>query len=140
MTSCREPCAHPVQERLQGALRCLLRVQDGTRPSPSLCKEPGVREVVCGRPRPPPVLDLVKTWDESNVAHLARHGVTPREVRDVLDGYHRVFRNRAGRAADVLVIGRTSAGRRLVVALAWIDEDANRMRPITARAHERDTP
>ena len=68
-------------------------------------------------------------WDEANEAHMARHQVTPDEVEDVVhDARSRVLRTHTERR---LVIGRTSAGRWLLVVLAQAGADQSY--PITAR-------
>ena len=68
-------------------------------------------------------------WDEANEAHIARHQVAPDEVEDVVhDRRARVLRTPSGRR---LVIGRTNAGRWLLVVLA--PAGADQSYPITAR-------
>lgn len=56
--------------------------------------------------------------DEANEAEMARHGVTPREVRQVLLDDPRFFQNRRGHAATRIMIGRTDGGRLLTVPIA----------------------
>lgn len=52
-------------------------------------------------------------WDDENVEHVARHGITPWEVEEaVADSRRTAFPAHSGRAG---VIGRTEAGRILVV-------------------------
>lgn len=55
-------------------------------------------------------------WTDHNEAHIARHGVTPQEVRQVLDSDPRIYRD--GRENTRQVFGTTYAGRHLVVVLA----------------------
>lgn len=57
-------------------------------------------------------------WDEHNEEHIARHGVTPREVNQVVENPHIVVRNRKHRRGQHLMIGRTHGGRILIVPLA----------------------
>ena len=71
----------------------------------------------------------VAALGEANQAHIARHQVAPDEVEDVVhDRRSRVFRTNAERH---LVVGRTSAGRWLLVVLA--PAGADQSYPITAR-------
>ena len=51
-------------------------------------------------------------WDEENVSHLARHGVTPDEAEEALTGAPIVFR---GRDRRYLGHGRAESGRLLFV-------------------------
>ncbi len=76
-------------------------------------------------------------FDDSNEAHMARHGVTPLEVLQVFNGDPLWAPNVKGRAADWLMIGRTRGGRALVVAVTYDDVRAA-LRPITARTCDRD--
>jgi uncharacterized DUF497 family protein len=70
-------------------------------------------------------------WDEANERHLAQHGVTIREVEQVLSNPHIVVRNRTRRRAQHLLIGHTHGGRPLTVALAKTRETGT-WRPVTA--------
>ena len=54
-------------------------------------------------------------WTDDNVDHLAEHGVTPREVQDVIWDNPR-FERRRGRQR-YHVYGQTSGGRYLFVVL-----------------------
>ena len=56
--------------------------------------------------------------DEENAEEMARHGVRPREVEQVLDGAPRFFRNSKGHRAEYIMIGPTAGGRMLTVPLA----------------------
>jgi uncharacterized DUF497 family protein len=69
-------------------------------------------------------------WDEANELHLAQHGVTTREVEQLLSNPHVVARNRTHRRAQHLLIGRTDGGRVLTVALAKTHETGT-WRPVT---------
>jgi len=67
-------------------------------------------------------------WDDGNIEHIARHGVSPSDVEDVCFGAHISFR---GRERRYILYGKTANGTMLVVVLerlhGWI------FRPITAR-------
>jgi hypothetical protein len=67
-------------------------------------------------------------WDEENPGHIARHKVTPQEVKEVCDGPYVVQPARLGRFA---LIGPTLAGRLLVVILEPQSQPSV-YRPITA--------
>jgi uncharacterized DUF497 family protein len=68
-------------------------------------------------------------WDEQNVAHMARHHVTPDEVDEALfDGPVVWERGRNGR---YYALSRTGAGRYLFVVLRYLGR--GRARVITAR-------
>ena len=54
-------------------------------------------------------------WSEANVAHVARHGISPEEVEDVLLTPPLDAR-RGERENTYLVLGRTRAGRRWLVS------------------------
>jgi len=51
-------------------------------------------------------------WDDANIGHVARHGVSQDEAEDVCYGDALPLRTRRGR---YLLIGRTDAGRLLSV-------------------------
>jgi uncharacterized DUF497 family protein len=56
-------------------------------------------------------------WNAANVAHVAKHGISPEEVEDVL--FTPPLDARRGEQEDsYLVLGRTRAGRRLLVVIA----------------------
>jgi len=74
-------------------------------------------------------------WDEENIAHIARHNVTVKEVEEVLDSdpeYFFVFTQDGEKR--YLALGVTKQGRLLTVAYT---ERADRLRPITAWAMTR---
>jgi uncharacterized DUF497 family protein len=56
-------------------------------------------------------------WDEQNEEHIAEHGVTPREVNQMVENPHIVVKNRRHRRGQHLMIGRTHGGRVLTVPL-----------------------
>jgi len=68
-------------------------------------------------------------WDDWNITHIVRHGVTEAEVDDViLDRASLRLRSRAG---TYVVLGLTSGGRYLFVVAA--PEPGGQVYPITAR-------
>lgn len=67
-------------------------------------------------------------WDESNVEHIARHGVSPDEAEQACFSRPKVRRGRCGR---YLVLGRTKGGRYLLVVLTHLGGGEGRV--ITAR-------
>lgn len=69
--------------------------------------------------------------DVHNEAEMARHGVTPIEVLQVLDDDPRYFRNKKGHEAPYVMVGRTYGGRILTVPLAPTPVDGM-WRPATA--------
>ncbi|MFN8634206.1 MAG: BrnT family toxin [Chloroflexota bacterium] len=78
-------------------------------------------------------------WDDDNVEHLARHGISPDEVEDLFEGP--ILRRRGGTDAPdrVRVLGRTAAGRYL--AIIYQEKGRGLIRPFTGwemRPHERD--
>ncbi|MBI3327100.1 MAG: BrnT family toxin, partial [Nitrospinae bacterium] len=72
-------------------------------------------------------------WDTWNVAHIARHAVTPEEVEEVCHGEPVASQTYKGR---IRVVGPTRRGRMLTVILAPTDE-ARIYYPITARPADR---
>ncbi len=65
---------------------------------------------------PEQVYDL--ELDEGNESEMARHGVSADDVRQVLDNAPKMFENKGGRSADLVMVGPTSGGRFLTVPLA----------------------
>lgn len=70
-------------------------------------------------------------FDDGNRTEFERHGVTEREIIQVLQGPFRVFRNRRHRAGGYLMIGPTRGGRLLTVPIA-ATAVIGRWRPVTA--------
>lgn len=70
-------------------------------------------------------------WDEHNEEHIAVHGLSVREVNQVVANPHVIVRNRKMRRAQHLMIGRTHSGRAVTVALAKT-KTAGSWRPVTA--------
>jgi uncharacterized DUF497 family protein len=71
-------------------------------------------------------------WDEHNIAHIARHGVTKEEVEQVCYNQHDAAETRDGR---ILLVGATEARRMLAVVLARKGDDM--YYPVTARPASR---
>lgn len=69
-------------------------------------------------------------FDERNEAHLARHGITASEVTQVWLNGPQYVPNKSGLAATWLMLGDTSGGRALTVAVVTL-ETVLRLRPIT---------
>jgi uncharacterized DUF497 family protein len=67
-------------------------------------------------------------WDDGNVDHIGRHGVSAEEVEQACSARPKVRRGRCGR---YLVLGRTRAGRYLLVVV--VNLGAGEGRAITAR-------
>jgi len=67
-------------------------------------------------------------WDEENVRHIAKHGVTPEEIEEALTGTPVVLRGPDGR---YLAHGRTESGRLLFAV--YVTRPRGRIRVITAR-------
>ena len=67
-------------------------------------------------------------WDEDNVEHVGRHGVSPEEAEQACFSRPKVRRGRCGR---YLVLGRTAGGRYLLVVVARLGGGDGRV--ITAR-------
>jgi len=77
---------------------------------------------------------VVAEWDEWNVEHIQRHGVTPREVEEVLRSESsRVIENPSPSSDRPAIFGYTSEGRPLLIAYDVLDDDVpRRIYPITA--------
>lgn len=71
-------------------------------------------------------------WDPANVAHIARHAVTPSEVAEACRGIHIVRTAYRGR---LMVIGVTESGRTLTVVLDAAGDGV--YYPVTARPASR---
>ena len=65
-------------------------------------------------------------WDKRNIFHIARHGITVKDVEDVCSGRH-VARKTKGRYP---IYGETEAGRHIFIVL---EKTGDSFRPITAR-------
>ena len=78
-------------------------------------------------------------WDDDNVEHLGRHGISPDEVEELFD--RPTLRRRGGTDAPdrLRVLGRTAAGRHL--AIVYQSRASGVIRVITGwdmRPHERE--
>ena len=67
-------------------------------------------------------------WDEVNIAHIARHNISPDEVEDVCLGRPVI---KEGHENRLFLIGSTKQGRLLTVILKPKETEAE-YRPITA--------
>ena len=67
-------------------------------------------------------------WDESNIEHIARHGVNPEEVEEACANKPFVMRGRQG---SYLIYSRTDDGRYLLVVGRYKGQGV--IRVITAR-------
>ena len=85
-------------------------------------------------------------WDDDNIGHLARHGITRDEVEDLF--YRRTIRQRRrGSVPDRrMVLGRTAAGRYLAIMYQAKGGELIRpftgweMRPYERRLYDRQIP
>ncbi len=71
-------------------------------------------------------------WNNWNIEHIARHGVTPEEVEEACLSDFLVLIGKKGR---VLLLGLSQAGRMLAVVLH--DEGEGVYYPVTARSASR---
>jgi len=71
-------------------------------------------------------------WDSWNIAHIARHNVTPEEVEQVCRGDYETFDTYKGR---ILVIDPTITGHMLAIILNPKGDDL--YYPVTARVADR---
>jgi len=68
-------------------------------------------------------------WDDSNIIHAGRHGVTALLVEEMLASTPLFRVNLPGRSADYQMIGPDSEGRLWTVVLKYLGQ--GRWRPIT---------
>ena len=71
-------------------------------------------------------------WDDWNIAHIARHNVTPPEVEAVASGTYVLL---SARMARSMMLGQTPAGRFLAIVL--YPKEADRYYVISARDADR---
>jgi uncharacterized DUF497 family protein len=71
------------------------------------------------------------SWDDENEAHIAEHGVTIREVNQMVENRHIILRNRRDGRAPLLLVGRTHGGDVLCVPIEATN-DPDVWRPVTA--------
>lgn len=55
-------------------------------------------------------------WDETNISHIGKHGVTPEEVEEACDNRPFILKGRGGL---YLVYSQTNAGRFLLVVTRY---------------------
>ncbi|MBI3291432.1 MAG: BrnT family toxin [Elusimicrobia bacterium] len=67
-------------------------------------------------------------WDQRNVEHIARHGISPKEVEEIPEGPYRVVRAGPDRYA---LYGQSQGGRYLVAIISL--RGTGQAYPITAR-------
>jgi uncharacterized DUF497 family protein len=72
-------------------------------------------------------------WNEANIAHIARHAVTPVEVEEACHGNPVQLEGKKGR---IVVLGRTRTGRLLAAILAP-EPEAGVYYQVTARPASR---
>ena len=78
-------------------------------------------------------------FDDDNEAKMARHGISPRQVSQILDGEHVIVSNRGKRRGLYLFIGQDHGGACISVPVEPTHDRAL-WRPITAwpsKKHER---
>jgi uncharacterized DUF497 family protein len=71
-------------------------------------------------------------WDDRNMAHIARHGVTAEEAEEVCHGDFFLLQ---GKKRRIMLIGPTSTGR--ILALVLEHEGEGDYYPVTARPASR---
>jgi uncharacterized DUF497 family protein len=67
-------------------------------------------------------------WDDNNLEHATRHGVTMGEIEQAIVNATTVRRNKRGRSGDVRIDSVTDGGRRIVV-IAVHDPARRSLRP-----------
>ena len=87
--------------------------------------------------------ELEPEWDDDNIEHIARHGVEPEEVEEIVyEDCHPSWivraRRRGIREARWTVFGQTCGGRYLVAVIAPYHRRGV-WRAVTARGMERHT-
>jgi hypothetical protein len=77
-------------------------------------------------------------WDDANIEHLARHGISPDEVEELFEGSTVALQMRTDAPDRFPVLGRTGSGRYLLII--YQQKPNGVIRPFTGRdmrAHER---
>lgn len=69
-------------------------------------------------------------FDDENINHLARHGITAEEVEQVTGNPYVTARKRAHRRSRICMIGTTDGGRALTIVLQVTRDDVV-WRPVT---------
>lgn len=72
-------------------------------------------------------------WDEGNIAHIARHEVTPQEVDEVC---HNDPAQLTGHSGRIMFVGPTNTGRAVSVVLEQ-DVEKDTWYPVTARSADK---
>jgi uncharacterized protein len=81
-----------------------------------------------------PMIEIIRlVWDAWNIAHIARHQVTPNEVEELCQSDCLVLDGHSGR---IIVVGLTQANR-LLAAVLDPEEEAGVYYPVTARTADR---
>jgi uncharacterized DUF497 family protein len=70
-------------------------------------------------------------WDDDNLEHATRHGVSASEIEQAVGNATAVRRNKRGRSGDVRIESVTDGGRQVIV-IAVHDPARRALRPITA--------
>lgn len=70
-------------------------------------------------------------WDDANLEHATRHGVSAEEIEQALTNPTGVRRNRRGGSGTHLILGTTAGGRRVEVVITY-RASTHSARPITA--------
>jgi uncharacterized DUF497 family protein len=70
-------------------------------------------------------------WDDANLGHATRHGVSFDEINQVLMSDPEYRTNAQGRSGDYVATGKTAGGRTVSVVVAWAPRTRT-VRPITA--------
>jgi uncharacterized DUF497 family protein len=70
-------------------------------------------------------------WDDENLEHATRHGISVGEMEQAIANATAVRRNKRGRSGDVRIDSVTDGGRHVVVIAAH-DPARRSLRPITA--------
>jgi len=68
-------------------------------------------------------------WDDANIEHVARHGLSPVDIEDVCFGEHISFR---GKQRRYVLYGKTRGGMMIMVVLEQLSRHRQVFRPITA--------
>jgi len=68
-------------------------------------------------------------WDDANIEHIARHGLSPVDIDDVCFGGHISFK---GRQRRYILYGKTEGDAMIMIVLERLFRQV--FRPITARA------
>lgn len=70
-------------------------------------------------------------WDDANLLHATRHGVSADEINQVIANNPLYRANKKLRAGDYSTIGVTDGGRRVELKVKWYPATRT-IRPITA--------